>query len=82
MRYPITAGRLHIVLNIEQQEHSFEIPVKEIVRASIAENRNWYRVVDTAQPSPIDIAAPGQEELLIGKDCRLRSHSIVVLISR
>jgi len=43
--------------------------------------RSWWKVVDTAEPSPSDIVDPGDEVEVGGNSTRLRSRSIVVLIS-
>ena len=43
---------------------------------------SWYRAIDTALPSPTDIAAPGAEERVARDTCRLASRSMVVLLSR
>jgi isoamylase len=43
---------------------------------------SWYRAVDTAQPSPRDIAEPGHETRLAGSTCRVHGRSLVVLLSR
>ena len=41
----------------------------------------WLRVVDTALPSPRDIADPGHEEAVDGREYRVVGHSVVVLVS-
>jgi glycogen operon protein len=69
---------LHIMLNMEWEDLDFDIP-------PLAERR-WYRVVDTGQPSPLDIADNmaelGEEAIVSGNVCRVTNRSIVVLISR
>jgi glycogen operon protein len=69
---------IHVMLNMDGQTLDFEIP-------SLA-SRRWYRVVDTALPSPDDIAEdlanPGEEARTSGNVYHVTSHSVVVLISR
>jgi isoamylase len=69
---------IHVMLNMDGQTLDFEIPPLT--------SRRWYRVVDTALPSPDDIAEdlanPGEEARVAGAVYRVTSHSVVVLISR
>jgi glycogen operon protein len=44
--------------------------------------RRWFKAVDTAEPSPRDIAEPGNEEPVPGKVCAVQGRSVVVLVSR
>jgi len=46
------------------------------------EGRKWFRVVDTALPSPEDIAEPGQEVEISGNTYYVNGRSAVVLLSR
>ena len=64
---------LHVMLNMEQVAHDFEIP-------SLREKR-WLKVIDTALPSPMDISEPGKERVIPVDVCRVKEHSVVVLIS-
>ncbi len=43
--------------------------------------RGWLRVVDTALPSPDDIADPGAEVALVAPCYRVSGNSVVVLRS-
>jgi isoamylase len=43
--------------------------------------RRKLKVVDTALPSPADIANPGEEMVVPTTTCRVEKHSIVVVIS-
>ncbi|HSP99372.1 MAG TPA: hypothetical protein VL049_19290 [Candidatus Dormibacteraeota bacterium] len=43
--------------------------------------RRWLRVLDTAEPSPRDILAPGKEVAVRGTKVRVRARSVVVLRS-
>ena len=65
---------LHVILNMDYQDLDFEIP-------SVA-GRKWYKVVDTAQPSPRDIAEAGEGEPVAGTTIRAGGRSVVVLVSR
>ena len=53
------------------------------VIAEAPENKIWFRAVDTSQKSPNDILLPGSEEALpLNVKYRVKSQSIVILISR
>jgi isoamylase len=52
-------------------DRSFTVPGR---RAS-----EWWRVVDTARPSPEDIVQPGTEPILETASCTVRARSVVVL---
>ncbi|MHC5720055.1 MAG: glycogen debranching enzyme, partial [Nostoc sp.] len=65
---------IHVMLNMYWEDLDFEIP-------SI-KGRKWCRVVDTALPSPIDIAEPGEETVVSGDVYSVKERSVVVLISK
>lgn len=65
---------LHVMLNMDWQNLDFDIP-------SI-EGRKWFRAVDTALPSPEDIAEAGQEVEIRGNTYHVNGRSAVVLLSR
>ncbi|MBW4618813.1 MAG: glycogen debranching protein GlgX [Cyanosarcina radialis HA8281-LM2] len=65
---------LHVMCNMYWEELEFEIPV--------ISGRQWYRSVDTAQPSPLDIAESGNETAIATKSYLVRGRSVVVLISK
>ncbi len=65
---------LHVMLNMDWQNLDFDIP-------SI-EGRKWFRAVDTALPSPEDIAEPGQEVEISGHTYHVNGRSAVVLLSK
>jgi glycogen operon protein len=65
---------LHVMLNMEQTVREFELPQLE--------ERSWFKVIDSALPSPQDIVEPGQAKLVPGAHSLVGSHSVVVLISR
>ncbi len=64
---------LHAMLNMEDQPLEFDIP--KLV------GRRWFRCVDTALPSPRDVAAPGEEVVVFGANYHVEAGSVVVLIS-
>jgi isoamylase len=65
---------LHIILNMADGALDFELPP--------VEGRTWYRAVDTALPSPHDIADPGSEQRIDGPTYLATGRSVVVLSSR
>lgn len=65
---------IHVMMNMDWQDLDFDVPTLA--------DREWYKVIDTAQPSPYDIAEPGDETVFSGNVCRVAGRSIVVLISR
>ncbi len=65
---------IHVLLNMYWESLEFEIP-------SLTGKR-WFRAIDTAAPSPHDIADPGDEAEFAGHVCSVQGRSIVVLVSR
>jgi glycogen operon protein len=65
---------IHVMLNMEQGTRAFELPPLQ--------ERQWFKVIDTALPSPLDIVEPGQAMLVPGTLYHVEGHSVVVLISR
>lgn len=65
---------IHIMFNMYWEALDFEIPP--------IEGREWYKVVDTAEPSPADIVEHGKEIMVSGNVCVVQDHSVVVLISK
>jgi glycogen operon protein len=65
---------LHAMLNMYWEALDFEVP-------SVL-GRRWYRVVDTARPSPEDIVEPARHVPIEGQKVRVEGRSIVVLLSR
>lgn len=65
---------IHVMLNMEEAARAFELPPLH--------ERQWFKVIDTALPSPVDIVEPGQAMLVPGTLCHVEGHSVVVLISR
>ena len=48
----------------------------------MVKGRSWHLAVDTARPSPNDIAEPGKEEPIGSPRVRVEPRSVVVLLSR
>jgi glycogen operon protein len=65
---------LHAVLNMYWDALEFEVPV--------VLKRQWYRVVDTARPSPDDIVEEAAQQPVQGQRVRVEGRSILVLLSR
>jgi glycogen operon protein len=65
---------LHVIFNMFWDELDFELPV--------VPGRHWCLAVDTAQPSPHDIADPGSEPEVPGNTHPVEGRSIVVLVNR
>ncbi|MDM9384671.1 glycogen debranching protein GlgX [Chlorogloeopsis sp. ULAP01] len=66
---------IHVMLNMYWEALDFEIP-------SIAGRREWYKIVDTAEPSPMDIMEQGKETIVSGNVCTVQGRSVVILISK
>jgi isoamylase len=65
---------IHVMLNMYWEELEFEIPA--------VAGKQWYRAIDTAQNSPLDIAEPGKETLVTSNTYFVQGRSVVVLISQ
>ena len=65
---------IHLIFNMHWEALDFEIP-------QIEGGRNWYKVVDTAEPSPTDILDPCQEVMILENSYLVKGRSVVVLIS-
>ena len=65
---------IHVMLNMYWEELYFEIPC--------IQGREWYKVIDTAESSPMDIVESGKETLVAGDICLVKPRSVVVLISK
>jgi isoamylase len=62
---------LYVMINAHWDDQQFTVQ-----EAKVSE---WRRVVDTAQPSPQDIAEPGSEIKLKTGKINVQAHSVVVL---
>ena len=65
---------LHVMFNMFWEGLDFELPE--------VPGRHWCVAVDTAQPSPRDIADPGSEQAVLGNIHRVQARSVVVLMNR
>jgi isoamylase len=65
---------LHVMFNMFWDSLDFEIP--------IVPGRRWCLAIDTAHPSPSDIAEPGSELELGGATLRVQARSVVILVNR
>jgi glycogen operon protein len=65
---------LHVMMNMYWDKLEFEVPP--------VRGREWFVAVDTAEPSPHDIAEPGKEPQFSGTTYPVQGRSVVVLISR
>lgn len=65
---------IHIMMNMYWEALEFEIP--------IIKNKKWSQVIDTYQPSPNDIASPGQEIVVEENHYLVQERSVVVLMSQ
>jgi glycogen operon protein len=65
---------IHIMLNMYWEDLDFELPS--------VPGRNWWKIVDTSQPSPLDIADFGQELPVARDACTVEGRSVVVLVNR
>jgi glycogen operon protein len=63
------------IANAHWEDHDFELP-------QIGEYE-WFRLVDTSQPSPHDIAEDGQESPLLSQESYpVKSRSVVVFVGK
>jgi glycogen operon protein len=65
---------LHAMLNMYWDALDFEVPT--------VPGRRWYRIVDTARPSPEDIVETDRQVPIEGQQVRVEGRSVVVLLSR
>jgi len=65
---------LHVMFNMFWDSLDFELPV--------VPGRGWCLAVNTAQPSPHDIADTGSEPDVPGNTHRVEARSVVVLVNR
>ncbi|MFN6535568.1 MAG: glycogen debranching protein GlgX [Nostoc sp. EkiNYC01] len=65
---------IHVMLNMYWEDLDFEIPP--------IKGRKWFRVIDTALASPMDIVEPGEETVVSGNVYSVKERSVVVLVSK
>jgi isoamylase len=62
---------LHLMMNMYWEPLEFQLPA----------DHGWTRAIDTALPSPLDIADPGAEQPIAGSSYLVTARSIVLLAS-
>jgi isoamylase len=68
------ADEVHVILNMDDQELAFELP--------LLDRRRWHRAFDSALPAPEDASEPGAEPpVLDDASYRAGARSAVVLVS-
>ncbi len=65
---------IHVMMNMYWEPLEFEVPE--------VDGRRWFVAVNTAEPSPNDIAEAGEEPGPIEPCCRVEGRSVVVLVSK
>ncbi len=65
---------IHVMINMSWEALDFEIP--------FVSGREWYKTVDTAEPSPRDIVELGKETVVSDNLYLLQDRSVVILISK
>lgn len=65
---------VHIMMNMSDDRGEFFLPQLP--------DRKWFRVIDTALPSPIDIVEPHKKPVLVESTYASSARSVVVLESR
>jgi len=73
--YPECGEHLHVMLNAYWEPLTFELPL-------LPAGQRWRRVVDTALPSPYDIAEPGAEPPVAESSYRVEARSVVILLAQ
>ncbi len=66
---------LHIVINAYDEPLRFAVP-------EAGPGLAWHRAIDTHEPSPRDIAEPGEEPPVVGRSVEVAARSVVVLLER
>jgi isoamylase len=65
---------VHVMLNMDWEDLAFDVPP--------VAGRKWFKIVDTSQPSPLDIVEQGEAlEEYADELCVVGNRSIVVLVS-
>ena len=64
---------IRVMFNMGDCGLDFEVPALE--------GKRWFKVIDTAVSSPLDIIEQGKETGVVNSRCHVSKHSVVVLIS-
>jgi glycogen operon protein len=75
LRHPAADEHLYVILNAYWKPLTFELPL-------LLQTEHWYRIVDTALPTPDDICQPAIAPIVVGSSYRAEGRSAVVLIER
>jgi isoamylase len=75
LRHPEVGEHLHVILNAYWEPLSFELPL-------LSKGEQWYRIVDTALPSPQDFCDPSTARPVPGNAYPTKARSAVVLLAR
>ncbi len=75
LQYPEHGEHLYVMLNAYWEPLTFELP-------TVPSGQQWHRVVDTALPSPDDMAEPGSEPPVAESTYRVEARSVVILLAR
>ena len=65
---------LFIIMNMDQTELEFEVPV--------IHKRHWHLGIDTGADTPRDIYQVGREPIIKSNQITVKSHAIVVMVSK
>jgi glycogen operon protein len=74
LRHPERGEHLHIILNAYWEPLQFELPL-------LGSQERWYRIVDTALPSPDDFCEPKVASVVESDAYRAEGRSTVVLMA-
>jgi glycogen operon protein len=75
LRHPEAAEHFHVMLNAYWDTLTFELP-------PLGKGERWYRIIDTALPSPKDITEPTTAPQVRRKKYAVEARSSVVLMAR
>ena len=70
---------MHFALNAYWEPLDFELPHLPDWAGMLG--TGWRRIIDTSQPAPRDLVAPGEAELVKGPTHRVEARSVVVLFA-
>ncbi|PSB34482.1 glycogen debranching enzyme GlgX [Stenomitos frigidus ULC18] len=75
LRHPEASEHFHVMLNAYWEPLTFELP-------PLGQSERWYRIIDTALPSPRDIAEPTAAPQVRRRKYPVEARSSVVLMAR
>ncbi len=73
LHHPAKDEHLHLIFNAYWQPLTFELP--------LLGSQHWYRIIDTARPSPEDFCQPGTAPLIQPGSYSVAARSAVVLMA-